>query len=248
MHNERGLPQLFEENYSSSVPWPYDIKSDAEELCNKWYAGEFATDLLRGLIVSNAGDRGNDKLAKGYHPKADFYGEGHLKNGQWWPTQLASLRDGAQGLSQGGIYGGRGKGAYSCILSGDETQYNNEDQGDIVWYCGTDDDKKTGTATEATRRMIESKISGAPIRLIRSAKVKSRWAPTQGLRYDGLYEVQEIEYPAPGDKRARHRFRLVRVQGQDPIRGGAGSQSRPTDQEVKAYREDKRFRGFKNAK
>lgn len=35
LHNEDGLPQLFDPRYSKGVKWPFDIKADAKELYNK---------------------------------------------------------------------------------------------------------------------------------------------------------------------------------------------------------------------
>ena len=35
LHDEGGLPQLFDIRYSKGVEWPYDVKADAQELYNK---------------------------------------------------------------------------------------------------------------------------------------------------------------------------------------------------------------------
>ncbi len=35
LHNEDGLPQLFDQRFNKGVDWPFDIKADAEELYNK---------------------------------------------------------------------------------------------------------------------------------------------------------------------------------------------------------------------
>ena len=109
-----GLQALF---MGESSPLAFDIKSDAEELFNKWARQDFEIDLCRGLIagkprVGNTGPIATklDPKFKSVSPK--YYGNGSLINGQWWPLQMATLRDGAHGSTQGGIFGAAGKGAY----------------------------------------------------------------------------------------------------------------------------------------
>ncbi|KAF2170153.1 hypothetical protein M409DRAFT_51907 [Zasmidium cellare ATCC 36951] len=254
LDNENGLPQIFDGKYDRGVSWPFDIKADAEELYNKWCREDFETDLMRGINCGkpktgkdkDKNDRSSDSLLEGY-PRPDTlkYGNGKLLNGQWWPTQLTCLRDGAHASTQAGIAGGsidEGEGAYSCIMSGGHEYNDDEDHGEWVLYCGTD--SKDGQTTEATKRMINS-VGKKPVRLIRSHNLNSPWAPIKGFRYDGLYDVVDKErIDPPGHVRARHRFKLVRREGQDPIRGGDGPERRPTAQEVKAYEKDKHLRGF----
>ncbi|KAK4503813.1 hypothetical protein PRZ48_004728 [Zasmidium cellare] len=257
LDNENGLPLIFDKRFDQGVSWPFDIRADAEELYNKWYREDFETDLMRGINCGkpksgkdkDRNDRSSDRLLDDY-PKIDgnYYGNGKLLNGQWWPTQLTCLRDGAHASSQGGISGGSislQEGAYSCIMSGGHGYGHDEDHGDWAWYCGTDCTDGTGNITESTLRMIHSVGKKNPVRLIRSHNLKSKWAPIKGFRYDGLYDVVEKERIDPeGNPRARYRFKLVRRDGQDPIRGGDGPERRPTVQEVEAYEKDKRLRGF----
>lgn len=47
LHNDEGLPQLFDEQYTNGVDWPFDIRADAHELYNKWSRRVFDTHLLR---------------------------------------------------------------------------------------------------------------------------------------------------------------------------------------------------------
>ena len=247
LDNERGLPQLFDSKYMQGRTWPYDIKADAKELYLRWCRQDFEVDLLRGLVLrSNAkrdgGDRNNDKIDPNYTSRLDFhaFGANDLSNGQWFPTQLPTVRDGAHGATQGGISGKTGEGAYSCIMTG-QSGYPDQDDGDEVLYCGTDSDD--GTITERTQMLIDNMNNNNPARFIRKSTLKSQWAPEVGYRYDGLYSVKSVEKLNTKDspQLARHRFRLERCPGQDPIRG-TGAEKRPTQQEIDRYKQDKRFR------
>ena len=61
------------------------------------------------------------------------------------------------------------------------------------------------------------------------ARRKSKYDPSQGIRYDGLYEVTAEEVLST-DK-AMYRFKLERLQGQDPIRY-KGFEAIPTRQQL----------------
>jgi len=256
LSNDDGLPQLFDNAFSGGVDWPWYIKADAEELYNKWCAKIFETDLYRGLVRGGKGT-GNaaDKLARdddGHFRLMDpkQHGNGLLVNGSWYPSQLAVLRDGGHGASQGGITASSQEGAYSVIMAGGVDPkgkpYPNEDHGDEVLYCGTDNtDLKVDAPSQDTKAMILNHTNGKSVRLFRSYNLgsKSEHAPERGFRYDGLYDVKDYEKMDPdGDKRNRHRFRLVRCDGQDPIRS-KGAAKRPTTQEVEEYEKDKKNRG-----
>ena len=262
LDNNDGLPQLFDSAFTNGVDWPWYLKADAEELYNKWCTGEFETDLYRGLVRSFANKKGKgkgkadasaaDRLAEGHlrfklmDPKQ--HGNGLLLNGAWFPLQLAALRDGGHGSSQGGITGNPTSGAYSVIMAGGEDPsgkpYPNEDGGDEVLYCGTDNkDKNLNQPSPDTAALLTNYRTKQPVRLFRSHNLDSPFAPELGFRYDGLYDVVSYEdMDAPENKRRRHRFRLVRRAGQDPIRS-EGAAKRPTKQEIDEYEKDKKNRG-----
>lgn len=96
LHSEDGLPQIFDPAFSGAVPWPWDVKADAEELYNKWYHGDFDTDIYRGIVRGKPAKKGKskeasssavDKLADdaGRYRLMDTHahGNGKLLNGQW---------------------------------------------------------------------------------------------------------------------------------------------------------------------
>lgn len=259
LDNERGLPQLFDDVFAGGVCWPWYLKADAEELYNKWCTNEFETDLYRGIERHNK-SKGKtnggtaDSLTKKELESHSFrlmdtrqHGNGLLLNGAWWPSQLAALRDGGHGSSQGGITGNPESGAYSVIMAGGldprGLPYPNQDDGDVVLYCGTDNKDSTNQPSGNTRALITSWENGQPVRLFRSHNLNSPHAPEIGFRYDGLYDVTSFEEMDPPDeKRNRHRFKLVRRAGQDPIRS-EGPQKRPTKQEVDEFEKDRKNHG-----
>ena len=88
--------------------FPWDLREDARQLYTRWCAQIFELDLLRGIIQGKDKDRNADSIdaawrAK-YSPSCKYYGEGDLVLGQWWPTQLCTVRDGAHGSAQGGSF------------------------------------------------------------------------------------------------------------------------------------------------
>lgn len=250
-----GLQEIFDDIKPGTLPYPWDIKADARELHHKWCtmlqdSPKYDPDLLRGIIMHNklkghAADRLDPNWPRTV--RANFHGSGDLINGQWWPTQLATVRDGAHGATQGGIYGEAGNGAFSIILSGGN-HYNDRDEGDEIWYQGTDkkpEDKHNHKAiTESTLRMIEScdNDEKRPVRVIRShgQPKTNRWRPEGGFRYDGLYVV--LSYEVLDEEKGAYLFRLRRQPGQDPIRA-EGVYKRPTDQELAEYQKLRRLNG-----
>jgi hypothetical protein len=240
LDNRIGLPRIFDSDFSRNVEYPWDIKADAKQLYNRWWLGVLSVDLLRGIKRAynkrKEGKRNADSIDKDFKRlDANHYGQGNLVNGQWWPTQLCTLRDGAHGSAQGGIYGEKERGVYSIVLSGGHN-YGDEDNGDVIKYSGTD--SKDGKATENTLRMIETcgmpENEKEPVRVIRSSNLKKEniYRPERGFRYDGLYDIVALEEvkKTPGN----YIFTLMRRRGQDPIRW-TGVEIRPTEQEKGAY-------------
>ncbi|KAL8825097.1 MAG: hypothetical protein Q9170_007929, partial [Blastenia crenularia] len=230
---DHGLPSIFD-----STVFPWDLRADALMLFKKWCGRQWDPDLLRG-IVTKKGTGSKETIFKTrsidkaypYKISANYIGEGHLVNGQWWPLQICTIRDGAHGASEGGIHGQAKKGAYSIILSGGG--YADVDEGERIEYCGTSGEANKPTAY--TERMLESFRLKQPVRVLRSAGLAGKtnqYRPAKGLRYDGVYDVTGYELLDKGT--SMYRFTLKRCAGQDPIRY-EGEESRPTPEEVYQY-------------
>ncbi|KAL8813472.1 MAG: hypothetical protein Q9223_007030 [Gallowayella weberi] len=236
--------------YDEDKVFPYDLQADAMMLYNHFYMFGCDPHLLRGIKTTRRTHDGiRNTKTHALDPKcsreisANIYGTSYLVNGQWWPFQICALRDGAHGVSEGGIYGSTNKGAYSIVLGGG-SGYGDEDYGDRIEYCGTSSDKKdsfTGASvpTEYTMRMLEScdRIHNE-IRVLRkaaqSSKAGTTYSPPCGLRYDGVYRiVGKVLLDAPT---SMYRFTLERCSGQDPIRF-QGPERRPTEYEKQKFHE-----------
>ncbi|KAJ4358340.1 uncharacterized protein N0V89_002922 [Didymosphaeria variabile] len=232
---ENGLPRIFA---STQVDYPWDLKADAWQLYLRWYEQDFKPDLLRGIVTRKEKNRSSDRIDPEWAKKIspNFHGEGHLVLGQWWPTQLCAKRDGAHGAPQGGIWGQKGKGAYSIVLS--SGGYKDKDDGDEIWYSGTDNKNSNNKdPTENTQRLIESceEFPNQPVRVLRSSQLPltNRYRPRVGLRYDGLYKV--VGYEILDKAKQEHLFKLVRCENQNPIRCEDNAARRPTKYEEDEY-------------
>ncbi|MFD9485574.1 YDG/SRA domain-containing protein [Streptomyces sp. NPDC059991] len=95
---------------------------------------------------------------------------------------------------QAGISGKQDEDAKSIVLSGGYP--DDEDHGDVIVYTGqggqtegrhTHDQK----LTRGNAALVNNMASGMPVRVLRGAGNHSPFAPEAGIRYDGLYRVEE---------------------------------------------------------
>lgn len=241
LHNDRGLPAIFT---SSTVDYPWYIKEDAAELYVKWWQKDTNPDLFRGIKLGRTKNvkLGRDSAVDSLDPKfkrrkGNVHGNNYLRIGQWWPTQLCAVRDGAHSATIAGICGKTGEGAFSCVLSGGS--YPNIDSGDEIWYYGTESDDSS-RPTDVTQHMIESSRTQMPVRVLRTSKMTTEgpneYRPEAGMRYDGLYKV--VDYVVKDVRKQIHLFHLVREPGQGPIRY-TGPEIRPTPEELESLGKSK---------
>ncbi|KAF8440333.1 PUA-like domain-containing protein [Boletus edulis BED1] len=132
-----------------------------------------------------------------------------------------------------GICGNRKDGAYSIVLS--SLYKDNEDRGDVIIYTGAGGRKRWTDAyppkrlrvgpqifdqswdDPPNRALIVSSLTTNPVRVIRSWKCRSEYAPVKGYRYDGLYTVTNIWTATGQNKKKVCRCRLERLPDQPPI-------------------------------
>jgi putative restriction endonuclease len=115
-----------------------------------------------------------------------------------------------------GISGSEKEGADSIVLSGGYE--DDEDLGDEIVYTGhggRDTESRRQVADQRLTRgnlaLAHSSIEGLPVRVVRGANLDSIYAPRSGLRYDGLYMVDDY-WQEPGRSGFRvWRYRLIKL-------------------------------------
>ena len=132
---EDGFPLIFSDPYKAVFPW--DIVADAQVLWKRWMSGNLEASIYKGLLTTqgtlkNGKTRMSYKLDPdyGFKKSANVSGANNLMNGQWWPSRITTIRDGAHGETEAGISGKRGEGgAHSIVISAQG--YANEDSLDV---------------------------------------------------------------------------------------------------------------------
>ncbi|KNZ71384.1 E3 ubiquitin-protein ligase UHRF1 [Termitomyces sp. J132] len=160
--------------------------------------------------------RANTSQVRRYDPKK-FGAIPDVEIGSWWATRMECSRDAIHAyvvfffinesnLKQissptvAGISGGP-EGAYSVALSGG---YEDDvDLGYAFTYTGSGGralkgtkaaPKNLRTAPQSSDQTFDNPRScetGKPIRVVRGFKLQSKYAPSEGYRYDGLYKVEK---------------------------------------------------------
>ncbi|MGW2743264.1 YDG/SRA domain-containing protein [Streptomyces sp. NPDC001450] len=98
--------------------------------------------------------------------------------------------------NQAGICGTAEQGAESIVVSGGYE--DDEDYGDVIVYTGQGGrDPDTGRQVRdqelirGNAALVTSLTTGAPVRVVRGAGGEPEYSPTTGLRYDGLFRVED---------------------------------------------------------
>ncbi len=121
--------------------------------------------------------------------------EGHPE-GSTFANRYELSASGVHKPTQAGISGSQHEGADSIVLSGGYE--DDEDWGDLILYTGHGGrDPKTGvqvahqTLTRQNMALAVSRKLGLPVRVIRGSRHASRFSPSEGYRYDGLYLIED---------------------------------------------------------
>ncbi|KAG0136932.1 PUA-like domain-containing protein [Tuber indicum] len=221
------IEDLFDDNDFSS-----DSGEDSDSADENVVGSTTYGNVMRGIrVVTSANGRRTYMLDKRFPKRvADRFGGNGLTVGDWWPYQICALRDGAHGSRMGGIHGRVNSGAYSIVISGGYEE-TDKDYGDRILYTGSRGEivpnrPQVAPLTNATMSLIKSYQTREAVRVLRSSKCDSRWAPAVGIRYDGLYRVMTYEIEEDHEGKPYYRFELQRILGQEPI-----NTSRPNSRE-----------------
>jgi hypothetical protein len=176
--------------------------------------------IMKGVAIKRGGRKSylvNPQYMRDKRRTA-VLGDNGLAVGDWWPLQVVALFNGAHGSMMGGISGSKSKGAISIVVSGTYEDLD-RDEGDILYYSGSGSHENTDPnnipkTTARTKLLHTSLKTGHPVRVLRSGKEASAWAPSVGIRYDGLYRV--VSYGRPVNLRGGlyEQFRLERLPNQ----------------------------------
>lgn len=180
--------------------------------------------IMHGLARSiRGGGRASMILDKRF-PRipCNRYGDNGLTPGDWFPYQMVALARGAHGSRQGGIHGDRVHGAYSIVVSS-TYHHLDKDEGNVLYYSGAGSDDNTDPNVvkpgkyDAT--LVASISSRKPVRVLRASNKSNHFAPSVGIRYDGLYRVVRQDTPRKNPKGGLYqRFVLERLPGQPDLR------------------------------
>ncbi|KAG9222839.1 hypothetical protein PLEOSDRAFT_1101745 [Pleurotus ostreatus PC15] len=155
--------------------------------------------------VENEGPMGREEGKRVHDPKT-FGAIPGIEVGTWWETRSGCSTDAIHAAWVAGICGGP-DGAYSIALSGG---YEDDiDLGYAFTYTGAGGRDLKGTKTNpknlrtapqdsdqtfenrSNKALLKSVETRKPVRVIRGYKLKSKYAPSEGYRYDGLYVVEK---------------------------------------------------------
>lgn len=153
--------------------------------------------------------------------------------GTKWESRKDCSDAGVHRPYMAGIHGTKETGALSIVIS---CYYKDDkDFGDTIYYTGTGGRKRWSDGCPPKRlrlgpqifdqqwsdsgneALVKSRDTGNPVRVIRSYKVVSDFAPAEGYRYDGLYTVESAWKEKNPKGLDICRYRLERVPGQPPL-------------------------------
>ncbi|KAK0233207.1 PUA-like domain-containing protein [Armillaria fumosa] len=182
----------------------------------------------------NEGPLGSGDGARRKHDPKVYGSIPGIEVGTWWETRQACSIDAIHAPWVGGISASK-DGAYSVALSGG---YDDDvDLGYAFTYTGSGgrdlkgtaaQPKNLRTAAQSSDQTFENTFNKAlkrssenkkPIRVIRGYKLRSPYAPSEGYRYDGLYQVEKA-WIEKGLNTGGHlvcKFAFKRLPGQSPL-------------------------------
>ncbi|KAF8216207.1 PUA-like domain-containing protein [Mycena galopus ATCC 62051] len=162
------------------------------------------TSGVRG--IENSGPLGREAGSKRIHDPKTYGSIPGIEVGTWWDTREGCSADSIHAPWVGGIAVGP-RGAYSVALSGGYP--DDIDWGYAFTYTGSGGRNLKGTkanplnlrtAAQSSDQTFDNNFNKAlkisaeskkPVRVIRGYKVDSPYAPYEGYRYDGLYQVEK---------------------------------------------------------
>lgn len=123
---------------------------------------------------------------------------------------------------QTGISGTAREGADAIVLNGGYP--DDHDAGDVIIYTGHggQNQRKQQVADQnlddtGNAGLVRSKLESLPVRVIRGFEEKSPYAPAEGYRYDGLFQVQRHWFKTRGDGYRVLQFQMFKLSLNDTV-------------------------------
>ncbi|KAF9459917.1 PUA-like domain-containing protein [Collybia nuda] len=207
----------------------YVSEQQRKDHLRTFYLGGTTVTEVEGSLGREGGIRKHDPKTYGSIPAVQV--------GTWWESREGCSGDSIHAPWVAGISCGP-QGAYSVALSGG---YEDDvDLGYAFTYTGSggrnlkgtkEAPKNLRTAPQSSDQTFDSPFNKSlklstetkkPVRVIRGFKSKSKYAPTEGYRYDGLYTVEQAWMEKGlNSKYSVCKFAFKRIPGQPalPIRG-----------------------------
>ncbi|KIY02837.1 uncharacterized protein Z520_01302 [Fonsecaea multimorphosa CBS 102226] len=227
---------------------PEHIVEDLTILYRKWEFGDLGVLVRRGLRAHRPGGPLWPDPDWQWKRSADYFGHGHLVNGQTWLLRAEMMRDGAHAPYIAGISGSKTEGARSIVMGyHDDTRkeyYADIDEGETIYYYGTALPRAPGDTeptnlkdavthrveritknskgqgpTDATMALFVSYRTGRPVRVFRSWKL-SKIVPHRPVTGFRYDGLYIVKAPELVKiDRQIYRFRMERMTtGQGPLR------------------------------
>ncbi|KAL1872071.1 hypothetical protein Daus18300_004440 [Diaporthe australafricana] len=194
--------------------------------------------IMAGVVPVRGVWRQGQQLDRRYPRRmANHLGHNGLIVGDWFANQMCAVARGAHGEPIAGIFGDSSHGAYSIVVAKTYKDVD-DDQGDTIFYSGpgsaTNEDRNTVPTSKGAGRLQRSLTTGNHVRVLRAANSSTAFAPSVGIRYDGLYRVvrQELRRNPRGGLFVRYVLR--RVAGQEPL--GSIWRRSPTARQMRDHR------------
>ncbi|KAI9730068.1 MAG: hypothetical protein M1834_006060 [Cirrosporium novae-zelandiae] len=111
---------------------------------------------------------------------AYVFGHNGFQVGQWWIKQAAAFRDGIIDNSTNDITHDS-INAYAIVLKGTLNEIDDKGGGTIYYH--------SSNKTKGVFRVMHNLVNRRSVRILRTSKLGSKFAPACGVRYDGLYRI-----------------------------------------------------------
>ncbi|KIJ95627.1 hypothetical protein K443DRAFT_682892 [Laccaria amethystina LaAM-08-1] len=180
-----------------------------------------------------AAERIRQRMMRDLYNEADLamqtdprFGKPEYPVGTTFQSREECVSAGVHALHFAGIHGTNRLGAFSICLSGGYE--DDKDEGHFFKYAGTGGQSDSFSSggrqvadqtfdhphNSALKKSVETK---RPVRVVRGPNDKSKYAPAEGYRYDGLYVVEKAYLDKGVSGYEICRYELRRVPGQPPL-------------------------------